>query len=107
MPDGLKQTGKPDDSHINVDQEHELGYGSANSAEVAKRASGQCQRELVASDRAMTSVEEFVSRQDAAGTFESLVARVDALRFKLYIVNHILGEIMEATSGRAIDEERD
>jgi hypothetical protein len=55
----------------------------------------------------MTSVEEFVSRQDAEGTFESLAARVDALRFKLYIVNHILGEIMEATSGRAIDEERD
>jgi hypothetical protein len=55
----------------------------------------------------MTSAEEFVSRQDAEGTFESLAARVDALRFKLYIVNHILREIIEATSGRAIDEERD
>ncbi|HJS06312.1 MAG TPA: hypothetical protein VJ809_01585 [Pirellulales bacterium] len=55
----------------------------------------------------MTSVEEFVSRQDAEGTFESLAARVDALRFKLYIVNHILRELIEATTGRAIDEERD
>ena len=84
-----------------------LVTGRRNSAEMAKPTSGQCQRELVAIDRAMTSVEEFVSRQDAEGTFESLAARVDALRFKLYIVNHVLREIMEATSGRAIDEERD
>jgi hypothetical protein len=28
MADDLKQTGKPDDSRINVDQEHELGYWS-------------------------------------------------------------------------------
>ena len=87
MADDLKQTGKPDDSRINVDQERSM--------------------KLVAIDRAMTSAEEFVSRQDAEGTFESLGARVDALRFKLYIVNHILREIIEATSGRAIDEERD
>lgn len=81
--------------------------GRRNSAEMTKRTSGQCQGELVAINRAMTSVEEFVSRQDAEGTFESLAARVDALRFKLYIVNHILRELVEATTGRAIDEERD
>lgn len=81
--------------------------GRRNSAEMTKRTSGQCQEELVAINRAMTSVEEFVSRQDAEGTFESLAARVDALRFKLYIVNHILRELVEATTGRAIDEERD
>jgi hypothetical protein len=28
MADDLKQTGKPDDSRINVDQEHEVGYWS-------------------------------------------------------------------------------
>ena len=71
------------------------------------RTSGQSQRESVAINRAMTSVEDFVSRQDAEGTFESLAVRVDALRFKLYIVNHILRELIEATTGRAIDEERD
>jgi hypothetical protein len=29
MADDLKQTGKPDDSRLNVDQEHEFGYWSA------------------------------------------------------------------------------
>jgi Protein of unknown function (DUF3606) len=28
MADDLKQTGKPDDARINVDQDHELGYWS-------------------------------------------------------------------------------
>jgi hypothetical protein len=28
MPDDLKQTGKPDDARINVDQDHELRYWS-------------------------------------------------------------------------------
>jgi hypothetical protein len=28
MADDTKQTGKPDDSRINVDQEHEVGYWS-------------------------------------------------------------------------------
>lgn len=28
MADDLKQTGKPDDSRINADQEHEIGYWS-------------------------------------------------------------------------------
>lgn len=28
MADDLKQTGKPDDSRIDVDQQHELGYWS-------------------------------------------------------------------------------
>jgi hypothetical protein len=28
MADDLKQTGRPDDTRINVDQEHELGYWS-------------------------------------------------------------------------------
>ena len=28
MPDDLKQTGKPDDVRINVDQDHELNYWS-------------------------------------------------------------------------------
>ena len=27
MSDDLKQTGKPDDARINVDQDHELSYG--------------------------------------------------------------------------------
>jgi Protein of unknown function (DUF3606) len=28
MADDLKQTGKPDDARINVEQDHELGYWS-------------------------------------------------------------------------------
>jgi hypothetical protein len=28
MADNLKQTGKPDDARINVEQDHELGYWS-------------------------------------------------------------------------------
>ena len=30
MADNLKQTGKSDDSRINVDQDHELSYWSEN-----------------------------------------------------------------------------
>jgi Protein of unknown function (DUF3606) len=28
MPDNLKQTGKPDDQRINIEQDHELNYWS-------------------------------------------------------------------------------
>ena len=37
MPDGLKQTGKPDDYRINVDQEHEVRTGSESVALIGQR----------------------------------------------------------------------
>ena len=55
----------------------------------------------------VTSVEGFAPKQDAEDTFQLLAARVGALRLKLYVVNHILQTLIEATSGRAIDEGRD
>jgi hypothetical protein len=44
MADDLKQTGKPDDQRINVEQDHELSYWSKElgvSREELKRAVGQ------------------------------------------------------------------
>jgi hypothetical protein len=57
-------------------------------------------------DRALTSVEDLVPKQDAEDTFRLLAARTDVLRLQVYIVNDILRAMIEASSGRVIDEER-
>ena len=41
MADDLKQTGKPDDARINVDQDHELKYWSVTTQETLKKAAPQ------------------------------------------------------------------